>query len=310
MNYNFRGLMNGILISGTCLLLCACGSGSAGETPSDTPLLAGPNDIQPNNTSPQTPGMTAPAAQNTTEPSTAPTPAPAPAPSATDSASQGQPDQETSEASPAQSDMEMPPVDTPTDDAEENNAPEPAEDIPVEEMQDDEDPASETNDGTMTEDEGANAMEALGQMQNVPPRPDYPMGPNDLVARRACLLFDEPADPIDIVELERDAGQVVLAPQPQTGYRIQIPASGTGYLALEVPDWAITIATFASFQQKVTILDPDRATEVRVPLSWNGACPEKGVTDHRLHYHAWGAFTVKIEGEPNTAMTLSFIKQN
>ena len=115
---------------------------------------------------------------------------------------------------------------------------------------------------------------------------------------------------IQIVELEDEAGQVLLTPQPETGFSMTIPETGFGYLTLEVPDWAITIAASTYFEHTVTIFDPDGVTQEIVPLSWNGACPDKGLTDHRTKYHSWGSFTVKVEGEPNSVMTLSFIKQN
>ena len=135
-------------------------------------------------------------------------------------------------------------------------------------------------------------------------RPQYPTGPSDIVARRACALLDEPPQELQIVELESEAGQVLLTPQPETRFSFTIPETGFGFVTLEVPDWAITIAAFSHFEQTVTILDPDGVTEEIVPLSWNGACPEKGLTDHRTKYHSWGSFTVKVEGEPNTEMTL------
>ncbi|MGC6417425.1 MAG: hypothetical protein ACON3Z_09905, partial [Bradymonadia bacterium] len=57
-----------------------------------------------------------------------------------------------------------------------------------------------------------------------------------------------------------------------------------------------------------TVLDPMQVTEVVVPLSWNGACTDSDITDQRLHYHSWGSFTLRLEGEANSVIQLSLIK--
>ena len=80
-------------------------------------------------------------------------------------------------------------------------------------------------------------------------------------------------------------------------------------MTLEVPDWAIVIGGGLHYDQSLTILDPDGFTQETLPLSWNGRCGADGITDQRLHYHSWGAFTIELRGEPNDTVRLSLIKQ-
>ena len=74
-------------------------------------------------------------------------------------------------------------------------------------------------------------------------RPQYPMGPSDIVARRACALLDEPARASNR-RIRKRSGTGASNPQPETRFSFTIPEAGFGFVTLEVPDWAITIAAF------------------------------------------------------------------
>lgn len=163
-------------------------------------------------------------------------------------------------------------------------------------------------DAALQEEPDAASENDMAPNDDVFERPDLPMGPNDSLAQAACALIDAAADEILAVAVEGDAGQVLLTPQRNRTYRVTIPDTGVGFVTLEVPDWAVTIGGFLHYEQQLTVLDPDFVTEVVVPLSWNGACSDSDMTDQRLHYHSWGSFTLRLEGEPNSTLQLSLIK--
>ena len=163
-------------------------------------------------------------------------------------------------------------------------------------------------DATVVAQPDAASQNDMAPNDDMVERPDLPMGPNDSLAQAACALIDAAADEILAVAVEGDAGQVLLTPQRNRTYRVTIPDTGVGFVTLEVPDWAVTIGGFLHYEQQLTVLDPDFVTEVVVPLSWNGACSDSDMTDQRLHYHSWGSFTLRLEGEPNSTLQLSLIK--
>ncbi|MGC6419126.1 MAG: hypothetical protein ACON3Z_18510, partial [Bradymonadia bacterium] len=152
-------------------------------------------------------------------------------------------------------------------------------------------------DAAMVDEPDAASQNDMAPNDNMVERPDLPMGPNDSLAQAACALIDAAADEVLAVAVEGDAGQVLLTPQRNRTYSVTIPDTGVGFVTLEVPDWAVTIGAFLNFQQRLTVLDPMQVTEVVVPLSWNGACTDSDITDQRLHYHSWGSFTLRLEGE-------------
>ena len=163
-------------------------------------------------------------------------------------------------------------------------------------------------DATIVDEPDAASQNDMAPNDDMVVRPDLPMGPNDSLARAACALIDGAADEVLAVAVEGDAGQVLLTPQRNRTYSVTIPDTGVGFVTLEVPDWAVTIGAFLNFQQRLTVLDPMQVTEVVVPLSWNGACTDSAITDQRLHYHSWGSFTLRLEGEANSVIQLSLIK--
>ena len=101
---------------------------------------------------------------------------------------------------------------------------------------------------------------------------------------------------------------MLVLPSASEAYLVTLPDSGEGYITLQVPDWAITIGAFLDASTTLEVLDPDWVTELILPLSWNGACSDAGMTDQRLKYHSWGSFTVKLVGEPNGVVHVAFIK--
>ena len=163
-------------------------------------------------------------------------------------------------------------------------------------------------DAALLEEPDAAPQNDAAPNDNMVERPNLPMGPNDSLAQAACALIDGAADEVLAVAVEGDAGQVLLTPQRNRTYRVTIPDTGVGFVTLEVPDWAVTIGGFLHYEQQLTVLDPDFVTEEVVPLSWNGACSDSDMTDQRLHYHSWGSFTLRLEGEANSVIQLSLIK--
>ena len=137
---------------------------------------------------------------------------------------------------------------------------------------------------------------------------ELPMGPADPTAAVACSLVNSPSVALTSATGLNEAGQILVDPSASTGYSVTLPASGDGYITLQVPDWMATIAAFVDHGTSLEILDPNFDTQEVLPVSWNGACSDVGMTDQRLLYHAWGSFAVRLIGEPNAAVHVSFIK--
>ncbi|MGB0591853.1 MAG: hypothetical protein ACPGU1_19410, partial [Myxococcota bacterium] len=137
---------------------------------------------------------------------------------------------------------------------------------------------------------------------------ELPVGPEDGTASSACELSDGPTTEVISASDIGEAGQVLVLPSASEAYLVTLPESGEGYITLQVPDWAVTIGAFLDSDTTLEVLDPDWVTELILPLSWNGACSDSGMTDQRLKYHSWGSFTVKLVGEPNAVIHLAFIK--
>jgi hypothetical protein len=123
-------------------------------------------------------------------------------------------------------------------------------------------------------------------------RPDLPLGPADAAASKSCTLFDAGTQVL-AVSNRGDAGQVVILPSDSEAYMVTLP-EGEGFLTIEVPDWEAEIAFSAHHSTSFQVLGSDQLQ----PLSWNGACgDDKGITETRLIFHSWGAFTVQYGAE-------------
>ena len=177
------------------------------------------------------------------------------------------------------------------------------------------DPAAEPEDersdspGDTPVDERTEPAPSEGQdPEQEPGMPMLPMGPADPTAAVACSLVDTFAVAVTSTIGLSEAGQVLLDPSASNGYLITLPASGEGYVTLQVPDWMAVIAGFVDQGTSLEILDPNFDTQEVLPVSWNGACSDVGMTDQRLLYHAWGSFAVRLIGEPNADVHVSFIK--
>lgn len=138
--------------------------------------------------------------------------------------------------------------------------------------------------------------------------PNLDDGPNDSFAQQACQNSNTDATPIIAAESVEEAAQALLVPGPEAVFSVTIPASGTGFVTVEITDWQIIVAVFADYTTTVTILDPEGKTALINPLSWNSACKGNGMTDERHKYHKWGAFTFKLEGAPGSELWLSLIE--
>ena len=137
---------------------------------------------------------------------------------------------------------------------------------------------------------------------------ELPLGPDDALARVACSHLESAPSDVLATSSSEEAGQVILTPTEAQGYAVTLPASGVGYLTLEVPDWAITIGLFRPSAITLNLSDPMDVTEEVLAQSRNGACPDSGLIDERTKFHSWGAFTVELIGAPGETVVISLIK--
>ncbi|MAD60993.1 MAG: hypothetical protein CMH49_05700 [Myxococcales bacterium] len=137
-------------------------------------------------------------------------------------------------------------------------------------------------------------------------RQDLSQGLADELAGQACQLFDAEMTHLTMTSQRSEAGQVTILPSAENAYKMDLPDTGTGYLTLEVPDWSITIGIFTNDRVQVRIWGEASDLEEERPLSLNPSCD--GMTDERIHFHAWGAYVIELIGEPNDEIQLAFIK--
>lgn len=197
---------------------------------------------------------------------------------------------------------------TPIDDPPGDENPE--EDVPGEDSSSDDDTPTDDlpDDDTPTDDLPADDSPTDETPDDAVALPELSMGPVDDTASSACDFMDGDMIEVTAVSDIAEAGQVLLLPTATDAYLVTLPESGEGFLTLQVPEWAITLAAFLDYGTTLEVLDPNWATELILDRSWNGACPDTGLTDQRLKYHTWGSFTVRLIGEPNAAVPLSVIK--
>lgn len=132
------------------------------------------------------------------------------------------------------------------------------------------------------------------------------MGTADAMASMACMLLEGERTPVLATAIQAEAGQVLLV--PDTGYDVTLPESGIGFATLQVPNWMAIMGENMYENYSVQVLDPQLDSEVLVPLQKNGACPDVGLVERRRLFHAWGSFTVQIEGAPGETVFVAFVK--
>ena len=120
------------------------------------------------------------------------------------------------------------------------------------------------------------------------------------------MLLEGERTPVLATAIQAEAGQVLLV--PDTGYDVTLPESGIGFATLQVPDWMAIMGENMYENYSVQVLDPQLDSEVLVPLQKNGACPDVGLVERRRLFHAWGSFTVQIEGAPGETVFVAFVK--
>ena len=110
-----------------------------------------------------------------------------------------------------------------------------------------------------------------------------------------CDLLEVTPESLVLGASESEANTAVLVPDNETAWVLQMPESGDGWFAVEIPDWMTTVHVFTEDGVDIEVM----GGEIFTDALRNGACPDAGISDQRMAFHEWGAYTVRIaEGAP------------
>lgn len=127
------------------------------------------------------------------------------------------------------------------------------------------------------------------------------VGEADAASMHACAHVDHAGTPVTAAADEAGAADVVLAGQ-MPPYTVTLPASGVGYITVDVTvphfDWGLFV------REGVTATLLDGPPLSRAALA--GACVEERLMDYRVHMHEAGLFVVRLENTGGGEEWLSF----
>ena len=135
------------------------------------------------------------------------------------------------------------------------------------------------------------------------PADSFGVGEPDSISSEVCALLElEAAIPMVLASSADEAAMASVTLGDSNELLLEMPASGDGYLQVEVPDWMTTVRIFSHGDATYEVFVAEEGSE-RVPA---GSCPEDGITDHLWFFHEWGSYTIRIaEGSPaDTWLTL------
>ena len=119
----------------------------------------------------------------------------------------------------------------------------------------------------------------------------------DALATEACTLQDTVGVPVSAATTLETATLATLPADAET-YAIALPASGAGFVAFEVPEGHADWALFLDQPAELTGLYFGSAAPTKPAALRNGACPNAGMDDYRIHIHEAGARVLALSG-PN-----------
>lgn len=126
---------------------------------------------------------------------------------------------------------------------------------------------------------------------------DEDLGPDDSFAAMGCDQTDDEGVPLTLGASSSEANTAVVVADDEGVWALEMPASGDGWFTVEIPDWMTVMRVFTDEGVEYEIIGSDPFTDIMV----NGACPDAGISDQRVAFHEWGAYTVRItEGAPET----------
>lgn len=127
--------------------------------------------------------------------------------------------------------------------------------------------------------------------------PDEDLGADDAFAAMGCDQIDDAGDELILGSSSSEANTAVVVADEEGVWSLQMPESGDGWFTIEIPDWMTVMRVFTERGVEYEIIDSDPFTDIMV----NGACPDEGISDQRVAFHEWGAYTVRVsEGAPET----------
>lgn len=164
-----------------------------------------------------------------------------------------------------------------------------------EEEDDDESSESADDTGETTDDDTDGEEEAEEEEEEE--IPDEDLGPDDSFAEQGCDQMEDAGEELILGSSSSEANTAVVVADEEGVWSLQMPESGDGWFTIEIPDWMTVMRVFTESGVEYEIIDSDPFTDIMV----NGACPDQGISDQRVAFHEWGAYTVRVsEGAPET----------
>ena len=112
-----------------------------------------------------------------------------------------------------------------------------------------------------------------------------------------CALLDVTPESLVLGSSRSEANTAVLVMEEGAAWSLEMPASGDGWMTIEVPDWMTVVHFFTEEGVELEIMGGESFSDVLR----NGACPDAGISDQRWAFHEWGAYTIRVaEGAPET----------
>lgn len=144
------------------------------------------------------------------------------------------------------------------------------------------------------DDEEGEADEEEEEEEEVP---DESLSEDDEFAAMGCDQLADAGAELILGTSSSEANTAVVVADEEGVWALQMPESGDGWFTIEIPDWMTVMRVFTEEGVEYEIIDSDPFTDILV----NGACPDEGISDQRVAFHEWGAYTVRVsEGAPET----------
>lgn len=115
-------------------------------------------------------------------------------------------------------------------------------------------------------------------------------GTGDAYSDAACDNYGLAQVELQLASNSADAASVVFVPYSGTNNAlITMPASGDGYMVIEIGDWMTYVRIFTEEGVEYSIEGGDY-----YGLDENMSCPTSGMTDQLMAFHEWNFYTVKF----------------
>jgi len=123
------------------------------------------------------------------------------------------------------------------------------------------------------------------------------LGADDAYAQAACGLRGGAPEELVLAASASEAAQQTIVAD-SVPRQLLMPESGDGWMVIEIPDWMAYVRVFSDDGVEYEVMGDD--VEAYTECQTNGACPDEGITDQLIGFHAWGAYSVRFSEGPES----------